>query len=266
MEELYTSSWDGLTKHKVSAPLQSGGWVRLFGWSPTGDTIAYQAYPVWPGDAYLYTSASVGSENYLIEAGVVGGTDDWGWSPDGTRLGYLAPTGTGPDGLFTNNPTGTDRIRVSPAGGDVWELAWSPDGTRIAYTADQDTDGMDELYTSAWDGTGNYQISVPLDPDGRGVTGFAWSPDGSRVAYTVDTDWLYLELFSSTWDGSEKDKVSSDRATGFFAWSPSGGFIAYRSYSDVLYSSASDGSNHQQVSALADDEVDEFAWSPAPNR
>ena len=32
------------------------------------------------------------------------------------------------------------------AGGDVLDLRWSPDSTRLAYLADQDTDGVNELY------------------------------------------------------------------------------------------------------------------------
>jgi len=322
MEELYTSSWDGSTKHKVNAPVPSGDDVSAFAWSPSGDMIAYTLRVA----DELFTSTPSGATLQFV-ALVSYDDSNWGWSPDGSRIAYIGEIavpssndcsvipasyiGAGDgcdcaadgsldcdpdctidgnpgggwcgcqycygaastaDELLTNTPDGSDARQVSTGlvgffGTAKW--AWSPDGTRVAYVASD----PNELYTSRWDGTETYEISVAFLADRTGVAQFEWSPDGSRVAYVGDqSERLADELFSSTWDGSQRDMVSAPGVeVRDFEWSASGDRIAYRTSAafgdyDVLYTAAPDGSDLWQASDLADDDVRYYAWSPAPNR
>ena len=56
------------------------------------------------------------------------------WSPDGTRVAYVAPDGERSQ-LFVRWVAGGESTRVTALPGDPHALAWSPDGRRIAYVA-----------------------------------------------------------------------------------------------------------------------------------
>jgi Tol biopolymer transport system component len=85
---------------------------------------------------------------------------------------------------------------VMPPFGDVTEFQISPNGRYAVYLADQDTDGVFELY-SVLLGDGATVRLNPILPSGRNVATFQISPDSSRVVYRADqeTDNVY-ELYS----------------------------------------------------------------------
>jgi dipeptidyl aminopeptidase/acylaminoacyl peptidase len=56
------------------------------------------------------------------------------WSPDGTRIAYVAGDGDGSQ-LFVRWLASGASARVTTFPGDPQALAWSPDGTRLAYVA-----------------------------------------------------------------------------------------------------------------------------------
>ncbi len=68
------------------------------------------------------------------------------WSPDGTRLLYVAPGGTDDFGnqlgldLWVINADGTGIAKVTSFEGDDTEPAWSPDGSQIAFTSSRAND------------------------------------------------------------------------------------------------------------------------------
>jgi Tol biopolymer transport system component len=85
---------------------------------------------------------------------------------------------------------------VMPAFGDVNFFQISPDGRYAVYVADQNTDGVNELYSVLLGGGPPIRLNPPL-PIGRNVTSFQISPDSSRVVYNADqqTDNIF-ELYS----------------------------------------------------------------------
>jgi hypothetical protein len=141
----------------------------------------------------------------------------------------------------------------------VKSFEWAPDSSLIAYRADQDTDFIEELYTSPPDGSGNDKVSFdPLVAGGEVATQFGWAPDSSRVAYIADQDSDNLfELYSALPDGSVNDKVSGPLQINGrvfeFAWAPDSSRIAYRAdqefdFVDELFSSQPDGSGNGKIS------------------
>ncbi len=85
---------------------------------------------------------------------------------------------------------------VMPAWGDVNSFQISSDGRRAVYLADQDTDGVLELYSVSWDGSPPIRLN-PLLPTGRSIASFQISPDSHRVVYTADQDNAKIvELYS----------------------------------------------------------------------
>jgi len=84
---------------------------------------------------------------------------------------------------------------VMPPFGDVNSFRISPDGRYAVYLADQDTDGVFELYRVLLGGGSPVRLN-PLLPFGRNVTSFRISPDSSRVVYQVDQQTAAVELYS----------------------------------------------------------------------
>jgi Tol biopolymer transport system component len=85
---------------------------------------------------------------------------------------------------------------VMPAFGDVTDFRISPDGRYAVYKADQDTDGVFELYSVLLGGGSPVRLSSLL-VTGRSVANFAISPDSSRVVFRADQDTQgVVELYS----------------------------------------------------------------------
>ena len=153
-------------------------------------------------------------------------------------------------------------------------LPWAPDSSRIAYVADQDTDEIDELYTSLPDGSNNVKVNGTLVSEGNvyvdGEDSFAWAPDSSRIAYVASQDSSSKdELYTSLPDGSNNVKVNGTLvASGDvegFRWAPDSSRIVYYADQDTngtdeIYTSEPDGSNNVKVNGtlVASGDVEEF--------
>ena len=160
--------------------------------------------------------------------------------------------------LYASSDDGGTIIQLSGTmilGGNVVDFKVSPNGIWVAYVADQDQNGLFELYAvpvDKADGESAVKISVALSgvgikerSPGSGDYLFAWAPNSSRVAYIADAADSPLpevpglfELFSSTPDGSEKDLISDlvdvDSDVFDFKWAPDSDRIAYVADQDVL--------------------------------
>jgi Tol biopolymer transport system component len=201
------------------------------------------------------------------------------WSPDGTRIAYLADQNYGTLGeLFVTDGDGTDNRRVNgdliPVG-DVVSFAWSPDGSRLAYLADQENDEMYELWSVRSDGTALVRVSGPLFALGD-VEEYRWSPDGSRLAFRADPNVEnHYAIFTVRGDGSGLVQISAS-STGEvgsdFSWSPgTAGRVAFRQRQAngpvSLSIASSDGSSLISVVAPANSgDVASFAWAPDASR
>jgi hypothetical protein len=105
---------------------------------------------------------------------------------------------------------------------------------------------------------------------------FEWSPDSARVAYRANQRTAdAIELFTSTPDGQENDRVSGDLSSGGnvgeFIWAPddSGiGYIADQENDEVfeLFASTPNGDETANLSgSFAEDEDGDvlfFEWVP----
>jgi len=116
------------------------------------------------------------------------------------RLLLLAAMGPQPALAFTNAKLNGPFTAID---GDVTSFQISPDSTWAVYLADQDTNGVREIYSAKLDGSGT---SVKLNGalvGGGNVTAFLISPDSSRVVYYADQDVNgRTELYSRPIDGS----------------------------------------------------------------
>lgn len=187
------------------------------------------ADPGTPEGEIAYTGGSAALELRLFIVDASGGSDPVAvptdapyaqverWSPDGSKIAYLAPDGATSNhlSLVVANADGSDATTIVP--GFISWFSWSPDGTEIAYV-----DGQGLWVVNA-DGT-----QPRLIDHGRWES-VDWSPDGTRLllsGYPGDTN--QLDLYTVTPDGSDLTRLTNTADSEHAAsWSPDGSSIVF---------------------------------------
>lgn len=163
------------------------------------------------------------------------------WSPDGTRLLYVAPGGTDDFGndlgldIWLINDDGTEIKNITHNPGDDTAPTWSPDGSRIAFTSDRindlrqvflmGTQCFDEQEGACWDirpSNLSAGYAVEFDP--------AWSPDGGTIAVSASINGAPGRIFLRGTSPAEPTRFDrSDRIIGAedLAWSPGSSSLAF---------------------------------------
>lgn len=145
-------------------------------------------------------------------------------SPDGSRLLFTSRVSGNYD-VWTMNPNGTDKVRLTDAEGDESSPSWNPEGDTIVYSS------MGDLFTIDVDAL----KPVRLTHDSNDNIEPAYSPDGKMIAYVSDVGGNYdLWLLDSS--GNSHVKITSDLSDEKApAWSPDGKKMAYVSNRDGEY-------------------------------
>lgn len=180
------------------------------------------------GTSLVYSTCEDGSFD-LVRVTVDGSqattlTDSWRfeslptWSPDGSRIAFLAEWGSVHGSrdvvLRTMTPDGTvdrDREAISgpPSSAVFAAPKWSPDGKRLAFVT-----YVDESHSyNGWSSKGYELRTVAADGSvskrlTETVSGPTWSPDGTRIAF-AKPDGNGLALFTMAADGSDFRRVAS---------------------------------------------------------
>jgi len=157
--ELFTVASDGTTAAvKLSGDLVAGGDVSAdFSISSDSSRVLYHADQDVDQVFELYSVKTDGSEapiklnGELVAGGNVALTG-YQFSPDGTQVLYVADQDTDfVSELYIVPSDGGTAVKVNGllvSGGDVESsnVKFSPDGRRVLYRADQETDGVNELF------------------------------------------------------------------------------------------------------------------------
>jgi hypothetical protein len=173
---------------------QSGGGIIMgLAWSPDGDRLCVEGYPVAAGvrgDVVSIVDVARGESRVVASPGWVSGQC---WSPDGRRMCYV---GGRERNVWVAEAEGGQARQVtdfsdSEARPPMWRApAWSPSGEWIAFGV------FGNLWLVKPDGTGLERITElpeagPAEKAERGYPGqrsgvgeYAWSPDGKQLVYS----------------------------------------------------------------------------------
>jgi Ca2+-binding RTX toxin-like protein len=132
-----------------------------------------------------------------------------GWSPDGTKLLV-----EGENDLFTVDPDGGNKKRLTPSSAYDGQGSYSPDGSKIAFMSTRD--GPARVWVMHADGSDAHTITSNFPGSGHPT----WSPDGTQIAFT--TGYRSVWITSSEGIGA-RHLVGNDTEPAFEpAWSPDG--------------------------------------------
>lgn len=193
-------------------------------WSPDGARLAFStacgggcasAYDPYHG---LRLVNPPDGPDRLLLAGE--GISNVAWSPDGTRIAYVATANWGTteatNQIHVVNADGSGVAGVSPSVSYEVFLStpsWSPDGSQLAYSAGG------EMSVISLDGSASISLGKGYDP--------AWAPDGRTIAYQ-----LGCQVRSMTANGLDDREVVQLGSTGDectpedLSWSPDGTELA----------------------------------------
>jgi Tol biopolymer transport system component len=228
----------------VSSEWTVGRSTLKMSWGWGGTHLAYSVE--WAGFADLFVIDDDGTVCHRLATGTNG---VFAWSPDGTRLVYVAG-----DTLYSVRANGSDRRRVAEGVARVAPPLWSPDSTRFAFTT-TGFPGNAVLHTARADG------SEVVSIEGALMFGeVAWSPDGSCIAYQTSSTLSFemFELRCALASGTGRTTVSRGSNVAFGTeWSPDGARLFYRADEEspgvvALYSVGPDGTGRRRLSGELD--------------
>ncbi len=214
-----------------------------------------------------------GFDRKLAQLTTGAGVEEWpAWSPDGTRLAYVAEV----DGfrqLFVRTLASGEERRVTRGAHDDIQPAWSPDGTRLVFVraaADSGKLAPSDLNGWYFEGGDVWSVDLASGREARLVSnafGPAWSPDGARLAF--DAAWAGpRRVWISDGAGRNPRQLTSDSSEAVIhagpRWSPDGRRLVFRRIdktdSDIMTAEvASDA-----VTRVTHDAANDLdpAWSP----
>ncbi|TVR64131.1 MAG: S9 family peptidase [Gemmatimonadales bacterium] len=171
-----------------------------------------QGVPVWSPDGRTITVAGRGrlwavpAEGGEPEALPLEGASSPAWSPDGSRMAFLAPTPQGNE-IWMWEPDGSAEPRLlTRLGSRIDFFSWSPDGTRLAFHGYRY--GSPDVFTVEVE-SGRVRR---LTSDRLWEVYPTWTPDSRHVVFVrMDERWVDHDVWVVEAQGGEPRLVVQDQ-------------------------------------------------------
>jgi Tol biopolymer transport system component len=226
-----------------------------------------------PSAAAASGSVASGLNQKLRQLTFTEGIEEWpAWSPDGTRLAYVAEVG-GIRQLFLRTlANGTER-RLTNARGDDIQPAWSPDGHRIAFVRANTAGGkLEPNDINGWYQEGGDIWSLEIG-SGREIrlvedaSSPTYSPTGGRLAF--EASWGGARrLWVSDSTGRNPRQITTDSSEAVVhtapRWSPDGSKLVFRRIESIKSDIMAVDVASQTLSRVTDDNAINMdpVWAP----
>lgn len=193
------------------------------------------------------------------------------WSPDGTKLAYMADTGEGSYAfdVFVVGTDGANPVKLSshPAE-NAGAIVWSPDSKQLIFKSGRtDADGGPGLYKVNVDGSDETKLTFD-GVDGKFINNYAldWSRDGKQIVFiafpTGGPDYTLLFADPNGGAVTPGPKVKIAQIADYFKWSPDGQHVLYSDNSTVTVMNPDGSSPTVIVDSSEGLFVQGVAWSP----
>jgi len=222
VQELYRSDLKSGQVLKLNGPIVAGGRVESYLLDSKGRNAVYYADQDTLGVHELYRTVLKTGERLKL-SGTLSTTLSAGHykvDPQSRYVVYRSEQETsGVVELYRSDLNTGEQLKLNPplvAGGDVFTgFTMDPKkGHYVYYRADQDTDGILELYRADLKKGGVLKLNGPIVPGGN-VVGYTVGPKGNYVVYRADqeTDQVF-ELYGSNVKTGASMKLSPPLAPG----------------------------------------------------
>jgi Tol biopolymer transport system component len=170
--------------------------------------------------------------------------------------------------LYTINPDGSGKTRLTNFGKFIDHPVWSPEHSRITYSAHVDEGNTDKIFIMTADGSEKRQLTFGTSRDKFPT----WSPDGKQIAYiSYQNDIPNLFVIDTHGENQKQLTFVDGKNTVLWpSWSPVSDTIAF-SYNKAgneidfrLQVIKSDGTGQKEILSSNDKDLSDHepAWSP----
>lgn len=217
--EIFSVPVEGGAATRLNTPLGPGRSVNSFTISPDDSRVLYTADRDTDDVFELYSVPLLGGSSGKLSAPLVNGGNvtEALFTPDGSRVIYRADGDTDETfELYAVASQGGSVVKVNGPlvqGGDVLTnfsaASWLVDESSqwVVYRADQDIDGVVELFSSPLTGGAVQKLSPPMVSGGNVDDGLITHQ--GRVVFRADAEVdFYHELFSAELDGGSVIKLN----------------------------------------------------------
>jgi len=237
---------------------------RAPAWSPNGRLIAFEREetrdpaggPANLSDIFVTNPQGRHLRNVTRLAGA---NVNYGpsWSPDGTKLAFVAASHGGALEIVNGDGTGATVVVAVSEPDELGRPSWSPDGQRLLYSSVRGAN-LSAVYVVGVDGRNEQKlIDSATDP--------VWSPDGGQIAYLAVQGGAESVAVADADGSNQRVLRSGESLFGHLAWSPDGAWIAFGSRQGTslhLMMIRPDGSGEHPASTGGVQAYDP-AWRPA---
>ncbi|HYU83121.1 MAG TPA: hypothetical protein VFA31_10325, partial [Candidatus Polarisedimenticolia bacterium] len=234
--EIFSAPIDGERIFQLTEANERSVWPR---WSPDAKQIAFlrdrggdERLDIW-----LVDRDGERERNLTNEPGVT--HRDIAWSPDGTKLAYIANAGGKGFAVHVIDVTTGAKRALTDGARDDLQPRWSPDGTLLVFWSRRDEVRTNaDLYVVAATGGDVTRLETRGGVDGESIDP-RWSPDGTRISFTTDTRGRQ-EVAIATYAEREIGRI--ERMTASIhdeygaVWRPDGRALAYLHNEDAAVS------------------------------